>query len=59
MGGGGNNAAIAAAEYGYRVKGQGASHSADSKGHDPSPILLVATVGYLIAAVVAVWPLGE
>lgn len=57
--GDGNAAAIAAAEYGYRVKGSHASHKYDSKGHDPNPILLYATVGYLIAAVVAVWPVGK
>ena len=55
----GNAAAIAAAEYGYKVKGSHASRDYDSKGHDPSPILLYATAGYLVLAVVAVWPIGE
>ena len=59
MGGGGNNAAIAASKYGYRVKGSHAVHNSDSKGHDPNPILLYATVGYLIVAVLAVWPIGK
>jgi hypothetical protein len=57
----GNAAAINSdiAEYGYRVKGSHASHSNDSKGHDPSPILLYATVLYLVVAVLAIWPIGE
>ena len=57
----GNAAAINSdiAEYGYRVKGSHAVQNNNSRGHDPSPILLYATVLYLIVAVLAIWPIGE
>ena len=61
MGEGANNAAIAASatQYGYEVKGKQAVRNNDSRGHDPDPILLYATVGYLVVAVLAVWPIGK
>ncbi len=65
MGEGANNAAIAASatQYGYEVKGKYAvrynDSPDDSQGHDPDPILLYATVGYLVVAVLAVWPIGK
>ena len=57
----GNAAAINSdiAEYGYRVKGSHGVQNNNSRGHDPSPILLYATVLYLIVAVLAIWPIGE
>ena len=62
-GGGDNAAEVAAANYdcgdtdsnGYPNYDCG---DTDING-DPSPIVLYATVGYLIAAVLAIWPIGE
>ena len=56
------NAAIAAAsatQYGYELKGKHFVRNDDSRGHDPDPVVLYATVGYLVVAVVAVWPIGK
>ena len=56
------NAAIAAAsgtKYGYELKGKHFVRNDASRGHDPDPIVLYATVGYLVVAVVAVWPIGK
>ena len=57
-GGSGNNAAIAAANQGYRVKGYMYYSSSANEG-DPSPVVLYATIGYLIVAVLAIWPIGK
>ena len=57
-GGGGNNAANAAGNQDYRVKGYMYHQSSADEG-DPSPVVLYATIGYLFVAVLAIWPIGK
>jgi hypothetical protein len=49
-GGGGDDDAAAAADQDYLT---------ETVKSDPSPVVLYATTGYLILAVLAIWPIGK